>query len=228
MFTKERDGGNMNKTVEKIVINSEGIDVVSSTNGVNNVTQLSLEPQENEVQQIFQRYNLETGVIYNYDEKIIRALEENKEQLTDYLETCRRASYPAKKVDIPDTIPQIEYDLRGLKDSFQNIEDENLRKMKQIQMYNKAKEVHNMFRGKATMKMGILDRAYFSVQELLQNRNSKIETLLLGEGRTNTRTNLRKELYNPEYTRKTDEVSKDYAEQTVENEEVKESEEIVK
>ena len=161
----------MDKTVEKIVINTEGIDVVSVLNGVCNVTQLNLESHENEIQEIFERYNLETGIIYHYDEKIIRALEENKEQITEYIETCRRASYPAKKVDVPDTIPEIEYDLRDLKNSFSEIEDENLRKMKQIEMYRKAKEVQNILRGKATLKMRILDRAYFSVQDLLQNRN---------------------------------------------------------
>ena len=203
MFTKERDGGNMNKTVEKIVINSEGIDVISNTNGVNNVTQLSLEAQGNEIQQIFQKYNLETGVIYHYDEKIIRALEENRDQLIDYIETCRRASYPAKKVDVPETIPEIEYDLRGLKGSFQDIEDENLRKMKQIEMYNKAKEVHNMFKGRAIMKMGIFDRAYFSVQELLQNRSSKTEVLLLGDGIKDKRAEFRKSLHIETETKET-------------------------
>lgn len=161
----------MEKTVEKIVINTEGIDVVSILNGVCNVTQLNLESRENEVQEIFEKYNLETGIIYHYDEKIIRALEENKEQITEYIETCRRASYPAKKVDVPDTIPEIEYDLRDLKNGFPEIEDEILRKMKQIEMYKKAKEVQNILRGKATLKMRILDRAYFSVQDLLQNRN---------------------------------------------------------
>jgi len=161
----------MEKRIEKIVINTEGIDVVSILNGVCNVTQLNLESRENEVQEIFERYNLETGIIYHYDEKIIRALEENKEQITEYIETCRRASYPTKKVDVPDTIPEIEYDLRDLKNSFPDIEDEDLRKMRQIEMYRKAKEVLNILRGKATLKMRMLDRAYFSVQDLLQNRS---------------------------------------------------------
>jgi len=173
----------MEKTVEKIVINTEGIDVVSILNGVCNVTQLNLESRENEVQEIFERYNLETGIIYHYDEKIIRALEENKEQITEYIETCRRASYPAKKVEVPDTIPEIEYDLRDLKNGFPEIEDENLRKMKQIEMYRKAKEVQSILRGKATLKMRILDRAYFSVQDLLQNR-SKEPMKALAPGKT--------------------------------------------
>lgn len=218
----------MNRTVEKIVINTEGMDVISVLNGVNNVTQLNLEPQENEVQEIFMEYNLETGVIYHYDEKILRALKENKEQLIDYLETCRKANFPAKKVDVPVTIPEMEYDLRNLKNAFQNIEDEDLRKKKQIDLYKKAKEVQNMLRGKVILKMRILDRAYFSVQEMLQNRNSKSTRLLLNPGTAEERMNFRDRLYNPEFTKKTDEVSQEYAEQTVENQEVKESEEIVK
>ena len=181
----------MEKTVEKIIINTEGIDVILSTNGISNVRQLSLEPQDHEVEEIFKRYNLATGVIYHYDEKIIRALEENKDQLADYLEACRRASYPAKRVDLPESLPEIVYDLRGLKDSFQNIENSQLRKIKQVQLYNKAREVYNMLRDKTTFRMGILDRAYFSVQELLQNRNNNIEVLLLGDGNNNRREEFR-------------------------------------
>lgn len=200
----------MSRTVEKIVINTEGIDVISVLNGVSNVTQISLESELNEIAGIFETYNLETGVIYRYDEKIVRALADNKEQLIDYLETCRRASYPAKKVDVPETIPDIEYDLRDLKNGFQDIEDNDLRRMKQMEFYRKAKEAQNMLKGKATLRMGILDRGYFSVQELLQNRNNKA-IKALNPGSTESRTNLRKELYNPELTKATDEVSNQYA-----------------
>lgn len=184
----------MDKTVEKIVINSEGIDVVSSVEGVNNVVQLNLEPQRDEIQQIFNKYNLEKGVIYHYDEKIIRALSENKEQLVDYLDVCRKASYPAKKVKIPESIPEIEYDLRELKTCFSEIEDEDLRKRKQIQMYNKAKEVYSIFKDKTTLRMGILDRAYFQVQELLQSKNNKTTVLMLKEGENNRKEEFRKNI----------------------------------
>lgn len=215
----------MDKTVEKIVINTEGIDVISVQNGVNNVTQLSLEPQENEIQEIFKKYNLETVVLYPFDTSIVQALGEYEEQLKDYLSICRKASFPTKKVELPDTIPNIEYDLRNLKNSFQDIQDDNLRKMKQIELFKRAKEVQSILRGKATLKMGLFDRGYFSVQELLQNRNNKTPRLMLNPGITAERSNLRKELYNPEYARKTDEVSKEYVEQLEENIAVKENEE---
>ena len=64
MFTKEWDGGNMNKTVEKIVVSEEGIEVISMSEGVKSITQLSLEPEENELQNILERYNL--SIINNY------------------------------------------------------------------------------------------------------------------------------------------------------------------
>ena len=40
----------MNKTVEKIVVSEEGIEVISMSEGVKSITQLSLEPEENELQ----------------------------------------------------------------------------------------------------------------------------------------------------------------------------------
>lgn len=215
----------MSKTVEKIVINTEGIDVISVQNGVNNVTQLSLEPQENEVQEIFKKYNLETVVLYPFDTSIVQALGEYEEQLIDYLSVCRKASFPTKKVELPDTIPDIEYDLRNLKNSFQDIQDDSLRRSKQIEMYKRAKEVQSVLRGKTTLKMGLFDRGYFSVQELLLNRSNKTPRLMLNPGITEERANLRKELYNPEYARKTDEVSKEYVEQLRENTQIKENEE---
>ena len=58
MLTKEWDGGNMGKTVEKIVINTESIDIVSVENGVNSIVQLGLEAQEDSIKDIFEKYNL--------------------------------------------------------------------------------------------------------------------------------------------------------------------------
>lgn len=234
MITKERIGGSMEKTVEKVVISPEGIDVISISNGVNNVTQLSIEDQVNDPQSIFQKYNMETVILYPYDKNIVQALSENEEQLKDYLETCRRASYPMKKVDVPETIPEIEYDLRKLKEGFQEVNDEDLRKMKQIEMYKRAKEVQKMLIGKATLKIGILDRAYFSVQELLQSRHTKSNKLLLNPGSTESRANLRTRLYNPEFTKRVDEISKQHElateqnEPVATNEKVQENEELVK
>ena len=107
----------MSKTVEKVVINPESIDVISVLNGVNSVTQLNLEVEDNEIQEIYDRYNLSGITNYPFDMRIVRALAENEEQLRDYLELCKNANNSSKKVNLPESIPEVEYDLRNLKNS---------------------------------------------------------------------------------------------------------------
>lgn len=193
----------MGKTVQKIVINSESIDVISVLNGVNNVTQLSLDPQENEMQRIFLEHNVNTIINYPFDMRIVRGLAENEEQLKDYLETCRRSLYSKGKRDIPSSIPKIEYDLRELKDS-------DLMLPQKIEMFKKAKETQNILGHMAELKIGILDRGYFTIQEFLQDKN-KTQVQALNAGMIEDRRNLRKELYNPAYTKQTNTISKEYA-----------------
>lgn len=232
MFTKERDGGSMEKVVEKIVISPEGIDIISNVNGVNNVTQIGLEPQAEEVKEILEKYNLIDVKFYPIDMNIIRALAETKEQLVDYLESSRRATNSKQKVDIPESVPQITYDLKELRNSFEHFDDENVRKSKQIELYNQAKQTQNVFkstRGKVEVKIGMIDRAYFAVQELLQNRNRE-KVKMLNPGVVEESRNLRREIYNSKYTEATNEVSKRYTEaQNVkkENEVIKENDEVM-
>lgn len=123
----------MSKTVEKIVINTEGIDIISTSNGVNSITQLSLEPEYNEVQGIYERYNLSSIINYPFDMRIVRALSENEEQLRNYLELCKSANNTNKRIELPQNTPEIEYDLRNLKKS-------DLSQIEQIEMYKNAKE----------------------------------------------------------------------------------------
>lgn len=164
----------MSKTIEQIVISTEGIDVISSINGVNNVTQLSLTEQEEERKKIFEENNLSTLTNYPFDEKIVRALAsaitDNGEQLIDYMDTCRRSNYSKRKIEIPENIPEIVYDLKNLKNWFENIKDKKLRRNRQIEMFKTAKETERLLGKKVKLKMGILDRAYFTIQEFLQNR----------------------------------------------------------
>lgn len=217
----------MSKTVEKIVINTEGIDVISNINGVNNVTQLSLSPQENEAKEIFEKYNLNSLTNYPFDMKIVRALETNEEQLKDYLETCRRANYSKGKTEIPSTIPKIEYDLRTLKDSFEEIEDTTLRKNQQLEMYNDARNTQNTFKnakGRVILRMGVLDKGYFAVQEFLNSRDKKQMPTLMA-GKTEPSQSLREKLYNPTLTEKTNKVSKEYVtDEQVNEQEIEENE----
>lgn len=210
----------MARTVEKIVINTEGIDVISNINGVSNVTQLNLETDENETRNIFERYNLSSVTNYPFDIKIVRALTDNEEQLKSYLETCRRANYSKGKTEIPDTIPEIEYDLRNLKNGFEDMKDQGLRKAKQLNMYQDARQAQSTFKsakGRVTLKMGMLDRGYFTVQEFLNNRN-KNQILALAQGRTEARRSLREELYDTSLTEKTNQISQEFATQEHANE----------
>ena len=123
----------MSKTVEKVVINSESINVISTSNGVNSITQLNLEPEDNEVQAIHEKYNLSNITNYPFDMKIVRALSENEEQLRNYLELCKNANNTNKRIELPPNTPEIEYDLRNLKKS-------DLSLLQQVEMYKTAKE----------------------------------------------------------------------------------------
>lgn len=123
----------MSKTVEKVVINSESINVISTSNGVNSITQLNLEPGDNEVQAIHEKYNLSNITNYPFDMKIVRALSENEEQLRNYLELCKNANNTNKRIELPPNTPEIEYDLRNLKKS-------DLSLLQQVEMYKTAKE----------------------------------------------------------------------------------------
>ena len=125
----------MSKTVEKVVINPESIDVISTLDGVNSITQLNLEPEDNEVQKIYEKYNLSSITNYPFDMKIVRALSENEEQLRSYLELCKSANNTNKKIELPPNIPAVEYDFRTLKKS-------DLSLSEQVEMYKNAKDVY--------------------------------------------------------------------------------------
>ena len=213
----------MSKTVEKIVINTESIDIISVENGVNSIVQLNLDAQEDNVKDIFEKYNLNNIINYPFDEKIVRALAENEEQLVDYLQVCRQATYSKGKIQIPDSIPNIVYDFRELKNGIAKIgKDEQ--KNKQIEMYKQAKQTQETFRSakdKVEISIGIVDKAYFAVQEFLQSRNKKT-VKALNPGNIEPRRNIRKELQNKEYTEKTNVVSREYI-----NKESKENKEPV-
>lgn len=205
MFTKEIDGGKMTKTIEKIVINPDGIDVISVINGVNNITQLNLEPEENEVQDILDKYNLSSITAYPFDMNIVRGLEENEEQLRNYLEICKFANKPGKEKNIFEGMPQIVYDLLDLRNSGLDIK-------KQIQIYkdaNNTKETFKKTHGKVEIKIGMLDKAYFAIQKFLQEKNRKpIQTL--NSGHIETSDNFRMNLRDKTLTEKTNQVAAQY------------------
>ena len=198
----------MSKTVEKVVINPESIDVISSLDGVNSVTQLNLEPEDNEVHGIHEKYNLSSITNYPYDMKIVRALSENEEQLRSYLELCKNANNTNKKIELPPNTPEVEYDLRNLKKS-------DLSLSEQVAMYKSAKETGKVLkqaRGKSDLKMSLIDRGYYTIQEFLANKNRK-QTQALTTGEIAPRRSIREELRDEALTEKTNQVAQEYAKQ---------------
>lgn len=217
MFTKERDGGNMSKAVKIININAEKIyvyeDKIKHVDVLDSEKQLDTEGKIDEESKILDKYDLD-NVNYEFDMKIARALTKDEEQLRSYLETCRRAQYSKGKVKVPDNIPEIEYDLTELKDAFSDIENEDVRKYKQIEMYKQAKRTQDTLKGNVKIKMSVLDKAYFTLQEFLQSRDKK--QLAIGEGQRQAHTeqkqaNRRNKWSAPEYTEKTNKVSREFA-----------------
>lgn len=198
----------MSKTVEKVVINPESIDVISSLDGVNSVTQLNLEPEDNEVHGIHEKYNLSSITNYPYDMKIVRALSENEEQLRSYLELCKNANNTNRRIELPPNTPEVEYDLRNLKKS-------DLSLSEQVAMYKSAKETGKVLkqaRGKSDLKMSLIDRGYYTIQEFLADKNRK-QTQALTTGEIAPRRSIREELRDEALTEKTNQVAQEYAKQ---------------
>lgn len=198
----------MSKTVEKVVINPESIDVISSLDGVNSVTQLNLEPEDNEVHGIHEKYNLSSITNYPYDMKIVRALSENEEQLRSYLELCKNANNTNKRIELPPNTPEVEYDLRNLKKS-------DLSLSEQVAMYKSAKETGKVLkqaRGKSDLKMSLIDRGYYTIQEFLADKNRK-QTQALTTGEIAPKRSIREELRDESLTEKTNQVAQEYAKQ---------------
>lgn len=198
----------MSKTVEKVVINPESIDVISTLDGVNSVTQLNLEPEDNEVHEIHEKYNLSNITNYPYDMKIVRALSENEEQLRNYLELCKNANNTNKRIELPPNTPEVEYDLRNLKKSDLSLNE-------QVALYKSAKETGKILkqaRGKSDLKMSLIDRGYYTIQEFLTDKNIK-QTKTLTTGEITPRRSIREELRDETLTEKTNQVAQEYAKQ---------------
>ena len=179
----------MSTTVERIIIKMDGIDVISTINEVNNVTQLSLESQEDD-QSIYERYNLNTINNYRFDMRIARALSSNEEQLKDYLDICRRACYSRGKITIPESIPQIEYDFTGMKNSDLSLES-------QLDMFKQANNTTDIFKsckGMVEVKLSLIDKLYYTIQEFLASRNKENKIRYLAQGQTTSKSNIREKV----------------------------------
>ena len=107
----------MNKKVQKIVIKPDGIDVIMDVSGIKSIIQINLTENPEVIKKIFEKFNISDIMFYDFDEKIVRALalDETGEQLRDYLEICKQVSLGMKRISLAENMPEIEYNLRGLK-----------------------------------------------------------------------------------------------------------------
>lgn len=107
----------MNKKVQKIVIKPDGIDVIIDVSGIKSIIQINLTENPEVIKKIFEKFNISDIMFYDFDEKIVRALalDETGEQLRDYLEICKQVSFGMKRISLAENMPEIEYNLRGLK-----------------------------------------------------------------------------------------------------------------
>jgi len=169
----------MNKIIDKIIISADGINVISKTNGIKGIVQLNLNGNSEILREIFEKNNLSEITNYKYNERIAVALGENGEQLRSYLEICRQVNNGNKINEKAENIPQIEYELKELK------KNEQLTVEEKISLYEQAKDVHNTLKKakqKVSINMGLVDRAYFEIQKLLQNKD-KVKALNPGSNK---------------------------------------------
>lgn len=80
-------------------------------------------------------------------------------------------------------------------------------------MQKKHGRVLKQARGKSELKMSLIDKGYYTIQEFLSNKNKKqIKTLTAGI--TEPKKSIREELRDEALTQKTNQVAQEYAMQT--------------
>ena len=60
---------------------------------------------------------------------------------------------------------------------FANIDDKELRKNKQLEIYIQAKKMQEVFRKKVDLHLNLIDKAYFTIQEFLQRKQKPVLAL---------------------------------------------------
>ena len=120
--------------------------------------------------------SLNQDVGYPIDTSIISSFRTDRRKLKEYIEICKYAfdkknglnvqKPNAKKLSIFDDELQISYELKHLKES------ESMSEAEKVSIYKQAKATQNLFRmfgaSNINLEISLLDRAYFSVQSLLQ------------------------------------------------------------
>ena len=195
-----------------IDINTAGINVISSENDAMKVTQLELDVHDQDIKRILG--NRLDGSDYRFDKRVVYALSMGEESLlNNYIAICKNISNNIKRITNIDIneMPQIMYDLKGIKNSFENIKNEQSRRNEQISLYEDAKLTKEMFkhigyRQKVTIRSGIKESAYIAIQRFLQKSQQPLMNTL-GDGQGSKASVFRTELHKDEYTQDTNRVS---------------------
>ena len=131
--------------------------------------------------------SLNQDVGYPIDTSIISSFRTDRRKLKEYIEICKYAfdkknglnvqKPNAKKLSIFDDELQISYELKHLKES------ESMSEAEKVSIYKQAKATQNLFRmfgaSNINLEISLLDRAYFSVQSLLQTIKTRGKTPIL-------------------------------------------------
>lgn len=204
----------MSRIVERIEIKANKIKVEGLSNGVKSFYSLSpivTEKDMANINIIMDEYNF---IGNRFDINIIKSLIDperkyiekgkrdpsNEEQLKYYLNLC---SNTIKAKDIPIEMPkEVIYDI-----------DKKMTWEQQLKFYNQAKETQELLKtSKVRIKMGVLQKSYMLIQKLLHFSEEKPPEAL-NPGLSNFRENL----YDEVSKTRADEVSKKYAENTIDN-----------
>ena len=87
-----------------------------------------------------------------------------------------------------------------------------MNKLKFIKMQNKHGKILRQAIGKTELKMSLIDKGYYTIQEILSSKNGKT-VKSLAEAAPRQSSNIREELRDEALTEKTNQVAQEYAKQ---------------
>lgn len=166
--------------------------------------------------------SLNQEIPYPIDTSIVSTFRTDGQKLREYIEICKYAfdkkngknlqKPDASRLSIFDDELQINYELKHLKES------ETMTELEKINIYRQAKATQNLFKmfgaNNINLEISLLDRAYFSVQSLIQNIKTRGKTQALPPGeKKQPLGDFRKELFDGEAKKATEKVAENWQDQ---------------
>ncbi len=140
-------------TIEKIVISPEK--VIIENNTLKGIVTQEVSLSDEEAEQIIEAAMIEndSAEYQRVDPKIVKALSGNLPQLVAYLSACKldEKEYEEKLEDLKETIPYIDYNLRGIRKSELDFEEKSF-------IYEQAKKTRELLGDKCQIDIGLMDR----------------------------------------------------------------------